>query len=272
MSGNGKPPGSAPTLEEVRASLPEEKRRWDSLYPWIHYVKRPLSMYLTCWLLPVGATANQATAFSALALAASFIGFTAGYGWGFVAGGILLIVFHVADKVDGNLGRFRGGGSAAGEFFDNLAGTASFTAYFFIGIGLYRTPDAWGLWLSSLVGGGADPSQAGPTLLLIGAWAALANLLTRSLRNIFTLNIHRKAGPERLEASPGMLSTSRGRLLRKVQSNLVDLQGHDFLPLLAALTGVMSLFLAASALVQTGNLVGETVYYCRRARRLFPPS
>jgi hypothetical protein len=272
MNYQDKQPKLTPTLDEVRASLTEVKRQWDSRYPWIHYVKRPISMYLTRWLLPMGATANQATAFSALALGASFVGFCAGYGWGFISGGVLLIVFHVADKVDGNLGRFLGGGSPAGEFYDNLAGTASFAVYFFIGLGLWRTPDPWGTRLVSLLSGQPDPAQAGSILFMIGAWTALANCLTRTLRNLFTLNLSRKASPERLEASPGMLSSSRGRHLRKFQVNLVDLQGHDFLPLLAALTGGMSLFLAASAFVQTGNLLAETVYYCRRARRLFPPS
>lgn len=261
-----------PTLDEVWASWSDEKRDWDARYPWIYYCKRPLSLYLTRLLVPLGVTANQATAFSALALIGSFIGFSLGYKAGFVVGGLLLIVFHVADKVDGNLGRFLEGGSTAGEFFDNFVGTACLTAYFFIGLGLMRTPDAWGHYLVSAATAEPDAALVGAGLLMLGAWTTIASLLTRILRNLVTLNLLQKAEPERLAANPGMLATSHGRRLHKFKVNLVDLQGHDFLPLVAAMTGGMSLFLVASAAVQTINLILETFYYCRRALRLFPPS
>ena len=258
-------------LQEVWASLPEEKRRWDARYPWLYYFKRPLSLYLARWLLPLGITANQVTAFSALALAASFIAFCFGYGTGFVVGGILLMVFHLADTVDGNLARIRGETSPAGSFFDNVAGTASTTVYFFIGVGLYLTPDAWGHRIITSVAGKYDTTLIGAILLILGAWAALAGLLTTSLRNL-ARGLQQEAGAEQLAASPGMLSSSRGQRIRKVQVNLVDLIGHDFLPLIAALTGVMSIFLMASAAIQTTNLICETIYYCRRAFQLFPPA
>ncbi len=261
-----------PTLDEVWASWSDEKRDWDSRYPWIYYCKRPLSLYLTRWLVPLGVTANQATAFSALALIGSFIGFSLGYKAGFVVGGLLLMVFFVADKVDGNLGRFLEGGSLAGEFFDNVAGTLSFTTYFFIGLGLMRTPDAWGHHLVAAATAEPDAALVGAGLLMLGAWTTIAALLTLVLRTLVTLNLLQKADPERLAANPGMLATSHGRRLHKFKVNLVDLQGHDFLPLVAAMTGGMSLFLAASAVVQTINLTMETFYYCRRALRLFPPS
>lgn len=260
------------SLQEVWASLPEEKRRWDAQYPWLYYFKRPLSLYLARWLLPLGITANQVTAFSALALAASFIAFCFGYGTGFVVGGILLMVFHLADTVDGNLARIRGETSPAGSFFDNVAGTASPTVYFFIGVGLYLTPDAWGHRLVAAATSKPDAALVGVGLLMLGAWTAIASLLTIILRNLVTLNLRQKAEPERLAASPGMLSSSRGQRIRKVQLNLVDLIGHDFLPLIAALAGIMSIFLIASAAIQTTNLICETVYYCRRAFQLFPPA
>ncbi|MEE9519018.1 MAG: CDP-alcohol phosphatidyltransferase family protein [bacterium] len=262
----------SPTLEEVWASWDEEKRRWDARYPWNFFCKRPLSLYLTRWLLPLGVTANQATAFSALALAGSFIGFSLGYQAGFVVGGLLLVVFHVADMVDGNIARLRGGGSPAGDFFDNIAGTPKVIVYFFIGLGLYQTPDAWGHRLLAAATAEPDAALVGARLLMLGAWTAIASLLTMVLRTLVTLNLLQKAEPERLAADPGMLATSRGWRLRKFQGNLVNLQGHDFLPFFAALTGGMSFFLAASAVVQTINLILETFYYCRRALRLFPPS
>jgi len=182
MRPEGPPETPRPTLEEIWASWSDEKRGWDSRYPWIYYCKRPLSLYLTRWLVPLGVTANQATAFSALALLGSLIGFSLGYKAGFVVGGLLLMVFFVADKVDGNLGRFLEGGSLAGEFFDNVAGTLSFTTYFFIGLGLMRTPDAWGHHLVAAATAEPDAALVGAGLLMLGAWTAIASLLTKILR------------------------------------------------------------------------------------------
>lgn len=149
-----------PPVSELRPIAQGAKTAADRR--WIYQIFRSVSIYLTWALLHTRATPNQVTAFSLLVAAVGL--FMLGLpSVGFAIGGcVLLLVYHLLDRVDGEIARYRRHYSLLGVYLDNA--------------GHYLT--AGGLLiaashrLSELV--------TDPTLLwLVGSLGALAAVMSR---------------------------------------------------------------------------------------------
>lgn len=119
------------TLARVRASYTPE-RAWLEMSGELpaYLLYRPLSFWLTVPLLRLGVRAGFITGASAvIAVSLPLIAAIEPEG-GFLAIGLLALVFHVFDCVDGNLARSRGTSSASGALFDALVDQAFWCALF----------------------------------------------------------------------------------------------------------------------------------------------
>lgn len=244
--------GAAPTMlrtvsrwQAVLASYTEEKRRWDQTFPWIAYVLRPASFLLT-WALPAWVTANQVTALSYLVALLSLVFIAAGSSAGFLLGALFLVLFNFLDCVDGNLARLRGTSTSFGRFLDALAFPAFVLPYFALGIGLARA-------------GGNE------VLLGVGAGTTVLKLLTPQIRQTFHLCLG-DAWQERKRSSHAV--GHAGRWYYLLYYNFTDLQAHDIVLVLAALTGRGETFLLASFALSLVESIGVLALSLFRASRL----
>lgn len=232
----------------ILASYPEEKRRWDRTFPWIAYVLRPTS-FLVTWLLPSWVTANQVTLFSYLVALGSLGFLAAGSSAGFLVGSVLLVLFNLIDCVDGNLARLRGTSDPFGRFLDALAFPAFILPYFALGIGLARA---------------AGPGT-GEVVLGLGAGTTILKLLIPQIRETFHLCLG-EAWEDRKQGQRAVGHV--GRWYYRLYYNLTDLQAHDVVLVLAALTGRLAPFLAISFAVTVLDAIGVLALCLWRARRL----
>ena len=234
--------------DAILASYSEEKRRWDRTFPWIAYVLRPAS-FLVTWLLPSWVTANQVTLVSYLVALLALVCLAIGSSAGFAAGSVLLVLFNLLDCVDGNLARLRGTADPLGRFLDSLAFPAFVLPYFTLGIGLARA---------------AGPSE-GVVLLGVGAATAILKLLVPQIREIFRLCLG-EAWEDQKQRQHAVGHV--GRWYYRLYYNLVDLQAHDVILVLAALTGQLVAFLAISFALSLLDALGVLALSLHRARRL----
>ncbi len=234
--------------DAILASYSEEKRRWDRTFPWIAYVLRPAS-FLVTWLLPSWVTANQITLLSYMVALGSLVFLAQGSPTGFLLGSVLLVLFNLVDCVDGNLARLQGTANPFGRFLDGLVAPTFVLAYFALGIGLAQ---------------GAPPGKAS-LLLGVGAATTILKLMVPQIRQTFHLCLG-EAWEERKRH--GETVEHVGRWYYRVYHNLIDLQAHDIVLVVAALAGRLELFLIVSFAISVLNVIGVLALYLRRARRL----
>ncbi len=253
-------------FREVIASLTEEKQRWDSTYPWIYFCTRRISLLITWLVLPLGLTANQATFISLVAGLAGCWLLAYGYEAGFIWGSIMMLVFHVMDCVDGNIARATRTTSLFGQFFDSLAGYVHLYVYWFIGVGLYRTSDLSLVFLSPMVG---EISEEDLRLffLSLGAITTITKLLSREVRGTFFSILGEAWNRHKAEAETP-ITTHAGTWHYKIYNNLTDIQGHDFMLVICALTHTMGMFLFVSAAISILELGFIISFYFIRAKKI----
>ena len=153
------------TLKQIRASLPEGKRRSDGL--WGRFVLRPLSLPATWAALRLNLSANAVSYFSAFVGAGGGILFSFGGFFFPLWGGLLFNLFSILDCVDGNMARTTGSAGPWGGWADAVTGFIVYTAVF-LSTGVYaylRT----GWW----------------PFLMVTALTSSANLLTRVAYQIY---------------------------------------------------------------------------------------
>jgi phosphatidylglycerophosphate synthase len=148
------------TLKEIchRGKLEKDRRAW-------YAASRSVSIYITWLLVHTGVTANQVTATTvSLALAGAVMLATPPVGLA-IAGACTLLAYHLLDKVDGDVARYRRTFSIVGVYLDEVGHGIAF-AGLFLGLGAHL---AWG----------AD--SVGRAILVLGAGAlgALAMVLAR---------------------------------------------------------------------------------------------
>lgn len=107
-----------PSIKELRERTQivktESDRRWSYL------VFRKVSIYITWVLVHTRITANQVTVISLLAAAGGLVFLGAGPRWAFGVGLGLLLAYHLLDRVDGEVARYRGVTSIHGIYLDNV--------------------------------------------------------------------------------------------------------------------------------------------------------
>lgn len=223
-------------------SHPEEKRAWDSTYPWISLVARPLSFPISWAMRKAGLGANHATVFTVLLGFASVpLLASANTAWA-VAGAMCLVIYTVFDCVDGDLARaWPETGSPAGQFWGELVGNFYLLAYIPLG---YSYGTEWAA---------------------MGACITAAKLFVIHIRHNFWNTLGRLwEGSKKASA----YEPSTGKWHYKIYYNLTDPQGHVFiLPVLIA-AGVGREFIAASLAISCADLVFIVVFHLARARRI----
>jgi phosphatidylglycerophosphate synthase len=234
--------------KEIIGSYSEQKRRWDSNYPWVYFVLRPISFLITWLILPLRLNANQVTVIDFLIGLFACIFLALGNPTGFCVGAILFVLFNLGDAVDGNISRVKKTADSKGKFFDIIAGYPFYLVYFSIGIGLYRTL-----------------AQEGVLFLIIGAATTIIKLVSMdidsSFHSIFSNDWQTHKFKTRKEGHTG-------KWYYKIYINIIDIQGHDFLLVVAAFFHLMGLFLLLSAFISLVNLVFIIGLYINRARKI----
>jgi phosphatidylglycerophosphate synthase len=138
------------TLQDIKNSLPEEKRHSDGLYT--RAVLRPLSVPVVWLALRMKLSANTVSYLSAVFSISGGVLFALPGFWVPLWGAILLNIFAVLDCVDGGIARVTKTTSAWGNWADAVMGFVAYTAVF-IGSGMYlflRTDWWWMLLITSL--------------------------------------------------------------------------------------------------------------------------
>jgi phosphatidylglycerophosphate synthase len=129
---------SVPDVATLRAICHREKLARDRR-PW-YAASRQVSIYLTWLLAHTGVTANQVTLFSVLLAGTGGILIAAPPASLSLCGALALLAYHLLDKVDGDIARFRKTFSIVGVYLDEV-GHAVALAGILLGLGLHL---AWG--------------------------------------------------------------------------------------------------------------------------------
>jgi len=165
---------TVPSLAQIRASLPPEKNRFDSL--WVRLVLRPLS-FLVAWVfLRLGFSANQVSYLAVLVslLAAVLMG--TGERNVAIVGAFLFNCFALLDCVDGNIARVRRQASPYGGFMDALGGYVAFACVF----------PAAGIAAEHAKQQIPFPVMDNLNFIIVGAIAAISNLTMRLVYQHFS--------------------------------------------------------------------------------------
>ncbi|MGH7730635.1 MAG: CDP-alcohol phosphatidyltransferase family protein [Candidatus Eiseniibacteriota bacterium] len=123
------------TLREIchRGKLEKDRRSW-------YAASRGLAIYITWLLLHTRVTANQVTLMTvSLALIGAILLATPP-AWFALCGACTLLAYHLLDKVDGDVARYRRTFSIVGVYLDEVGHGIAF-AGLFLGLGLHL---AWG--------------------------------------------------------------------------------------------------------------------------------
>lgn len=144
--------GQVPSIAELRPIAQGVKVSGDRR--WTYRAFRQVSIYITWLLLHTGVTPNQVTVAS-LITAGAGLGLVAfGSPWVALVGYLLLFVYHLLDRVDGEIARFRKIYSLRGIYLDN-AGHYLTGAGIFIATTYRLAPDSSNpqvIWLIGTIG------------------------------------------------------------------------------------------------------------------------
>lgn len=227
---------------KLKNAYPPQKKAWDSTYPWIYYIARPVSFPISWLLLKAGATANHVTLFTAALGFASIPLLASGRQALAALGAFCLVLYTVFDCVDGDMARAcPETGSPAGQFWGELVGNFYLVCYIPLAVPL-----------------GADWAA-------LGALVTVCKLLIINIRNNFWQTL---GGIwEGSKQSSGFVPHT-GKWYYKVYNNFTDPQAHVFLLPPLILAGFSRQFIAASLAVSAADLCFIVVFYLFRARRV----
>lgn len=113
------------TIQDIRASLPKEKRKADPF--WVNYVLRPLSIPLAWFFIKIGFKANHVTYLSIIVSLIGGVLLLSGNYFVALTGALLFNLFAVLDCADGNIARATKKFSIYGEWVDALGGYITYT-------------------------------------------------------------------------------------------------------------------------------------------------
>ncbi len=124
---------TVPSLAQMRASLPPEKDRLDSL--WLRFVLRKLSFPVTWVFIRLGFSANYVSYLSMLVVFGGTILMSIDDYFARMLGAFLFNFWVLLDCVDGNIARVKQQVNAYGEFADAMSGYIAY-AFVFLGMGI----------------------------------------------------------------------------------------------------------------------------------------
>jgi phosphatidylglycerophosphate synthase len=228
--------------EKIIRTYPAEKREWDSTYPWIYYIARPLSFPISWLLRKAGIGANPVTVLTAVLGFASLPLLAGGNRAWMAAGAFCLVLYTIFDCVDGNLARaWPETGSPAGQFWGELVGHFYLICYIPLSLSL----------------GGHWPAFA--------AAVTACKLLGINIRHNFWQTL---GGLWETSKQESAYSPYTGRWHYKIYYNLTDPQAHIFLLPVLILLGKERQFIAASLAISCADLAFILVFYLVRAGKV----
>ena len=123
------------TLREIchRGKLEKDRRPW-------YAASRSAAIYITWLLIHTGVTANQVTLMTVGLSLAGAIMLAASPAWLALCGACTMLAYHLLDKVDGDVARYRRTFSIVGVYLDEVGHGIAF-AGLFLGLGVHL---AWG--------------------------------------------------------------------------------------------------------------------------------
>ncbi len=153
-----------PPIAELRQICQASKLAGDRRWWYVMY--RRVSIYITWALLHTSVTPNQVTAVTLILVVSGAVLTALQCPWIALAGYALLMGYHLLDKVDGEIARFRGVFSIRGVYMDELGHAWVFA----------------GLYLGATIR--LAPTADNPTLVwILGIAAGLAMVLIRSAKS-----------------------------------------------------------------------------------------
>ncbi len=129
---------TVPDITTLRAICHRDKLERDRR-PWYAAVRR-ISIYITWLLLHTGITANQVTLLTVAVCCTGVVLIAMPPAWVALSGASALLAYHLLDKVDGDIARFRRTFSIVGVYLDEAGHGVAFGGIF-LGLGLHL---AWG--------------------------------------------------------------------------------------------------------------------------------
>ena len=124
---------TVPSLAQIRASLPPEKDRLDSL--WLRCVLRKLSFPVTCVFIRLRFSANYVSYLSILVAFCGTIMMSVDNHFAIILGACIFNLWALLDCVDGNIARVKQQASEFGAFVDAMSGYVAY-AFVFLGMGI----------------------------------------------------------------------------------------------------------------------------------------
>jgi len=122
--------GGVPSVAELRPIVQGSKVRADQR--WTYRLFRSVSIYITWLLIHTKVTANQVTVASLVVAAIGLVLVAFSSPWIALIGYLMLLTYHLLDRVDGEIARFRETFSLRGIYLDNaghyLTGAGVFIA------------------------------------------------------------------------------------------------------------------------------------------------
>ncbi len=154
------------TLKEIchRGKLEKDRRSW-------YAASRSVAIYITWLLIHTGVTANQVTLMTVSLSLASALMLATPPAWLALCGACTMLAYHLLDKVDGDIARYRQTSSIVGVYLDEVGHGIAF-AGLFLGLGMHL---AWG----------AETAARAMLVLAAGGLGAVCMVLAR---------IHKSAG------------------------------------------------------------------------------
>lgn len=130
------------TLDDIRSTYFEEKRKSDRDDPWLYFVVRPISYYPTWLFLKLGVSANKVTFIGLLIGLVGCVFLAVGSYWAAIIGAILVNIRFLFDVIDGNVARYTDSCTKYGTYIDGMTTYIMAPLMFIaIGIGLFNNPD-----------------------------------------------------------------------------------------------------------------------------------
>lgn len=158
------------SLEDVKNSIPEEKKKIDKMDIWVYYFVRPVSFYVTWVCMKFKLSANNASFFSIIISLTGFFFLSKGTFVSILIGLIIMNFWIIFDCVDGNIARVTKSSSTYGTFLDALSGYIYMTLlYFGLGIAVFKYNHVFlevdNKWLFIVIGSLASISCLLPRLV-----------------------------------------------------------------------------------------------------------
>lgn len=227
---------------DVRKGYTSEKARTDmTTQPWVYFVLRPLSFYITPSFINLKISANVATYLGLIPLVLGIIFILRGPAAyiNVVIGAILLNIWYLLDVVDGNIARFHNKATKFGALLDTFMGRLGIALLFIcLGIELY-----WAGPTRPTLNFGIIPP--GWVWLLMAVGAALTELL----RDVVSLK-----GQLLLEKKSSNKAKSKMSFWSILPKAIISSQLPAFL--LAALINALGIYLAFYAFYKALVLAG----------------